>query len=566
MAKVVETGRLRCHRAPRERTGTGDRRVSVSIDSNDRTGFGLHRIWPGALWLGLAALAAIVFFHQGMLDLWQAWQTPEYSHGPLIPLISGYLFLRQMKGVPPSTVPVTDRWPGVLVLIAALLLGLFGNVTQIQKLIAVALIIWVGGMILVSFGWRRGHQFWPPVLHLCFMLPLPFFLYWKTSIFLQGVSSELGVTVIRMMEIPVFLDGNIIDLGIYKLHVAEACSGLRYMFPIMSFTYIFAVLYQGSVWHKGILLFAAVPIAILMNSLRIGIIGVLVDSYGIEQAEGFLHVFEGWVIFLLCILAMLALSRLLMVLSGDKRSFADVLDVDTTGLGGQLARIGDIRPSRAMLGMSAVFLAAGLAWSPLTTPEPEEIRRDPFLLFPSELGEWQSLGRQTLPPEIAGVLAADDYLVTNYVSPNHAAPVDFFIAWYRDQNKGGIHSPEVCIPAGGWEMSEITQAEIPVEIAGRAGGPLMIPVNRAIIQKGLSRQLVYYWFDQAGRRLTSDYAAKAWLLVDALRTGRTDGALVRLVTPIGEGEPIERAEGRLQSMLSAAMPVLPGYIATDLNE
>ena len=77
------------------------------------------------------------------------------------------------------------------------------------------------------------------------------------------------------MGVPVFLDGNIIDLGVYKLQVAEACSGLRYLFPIMSFSYVFAVLYRGSVWHKIVLLLAAVPIAVVMNSIRIGVIGLL---------------------------------------------------------------------------------------------------------------------------------------------------------------------------------------------------------------------------------------------------------------------------------------------------
>ena len=103
------------------------------------------------------------------------------------------------------------------------------------------------------------------------------------------------------MGVPVYLDGNVIDLGVYKLQVAEACSGLRYLFPIMSFTYVFAVLYRGPLWHKLVLLALAVPIAVLMNAVRIGIIGILVDRYGIAQAEGFLHVFEGWVVFLSCI-------------------------------------------------------------------------------------------------------------------------------------------------------------------------------------------------------------------------------------------------------------------------
>ena len=89
-----------------------------------------------------------------------------------------------------------------------------------------------------------------------------------------------------------------IDLGVTMLQVAEACSGLRYLFPIMSFTYVFAVLYRGPLWHKLVLLFLAVPVAVLMNAVRIGIIGILVDRYGIAQAEGFLHLFEGWVVFL----------------------------------------------------------------------------------------------------------------------------------------------------------------------------------------------------------------------------------------------------------------------------
>ena len=139
------------------------------------------------------------------------------------------------------------------------------------------------------------------MLHLVFMLPLPKFLYWKLTTTLQFISSEIGVSLVRAAGVPVYLDGNVIDLGIYKLQVAEACSGLRYLFPIMSFSYVFAVLYRGPVWHKIVLLLAAAPLAVLMNSVRIGIIGILVDRYGIGQAEGFLHFFEGWVIFLSCI-------------------------------------------------------------------------------------------------------------------------------------------------------------------------------------------------------------------------------------------------------------------------
>ena len=119
------------------------------------------------------------------------------------------------------------------------------------------------------------------------------------------------------------------------LQVAEACSGLRYLFPIMSFTYVFAVLYRGPLWQKLVLLALAVPVAVMMNAVRIGIIGILVDRYGVAQAEGFLHVFEGWVVFLSCIAILFGLVKAMQWLVGDRRPLGEALDLDFSGLGGR---------------------------------------------------------------------------------------------------------------------------------------------------------------------------------------------------------------------------------------
>jgi EpsI family protein len=107
-------------------------------------------------------------------------------------------------------------------------------------------------------------------------------------------------------------------------------------------------------------------------------------------------------------------------------------------------------------------------------------------------------------------------------------------------------------------MSAIETSEITVNVRGQG---LRVPVNRAVIQKGLERQLVYYWFDQAGRRLASDYAAKVWLVWDAYDRGRTDGALVRLITPITQGEDDAAADARLQSLMGDILPELPQFIS-----
>jgi exosortase D (VPLPA-CTERM-specific) len=282
--------------------------MAMTTQSGEARGLGLPVNPAGLAWLAVAVLSTLPLFWFGLAGLASEWSRPEFSHGPVIPVLSFYMFLREMKAVPPVATPVTDRWPGVILIGIGLMLAVMGNLVRIDDIVFYALIIWVGGLILTGFGYKRGIVFWPSVLHLVFMLPLPQFIYWKINTALQLVSSEIGVWFVRLAGVPVFLDGNVIDLGIYKLLVAEACSGLRYLFPIMSFSYVFAVLYKGPLWHKLVLLLAAVPIAVLMNSFRIGMIGVLVDRYGIGQAEGFLHFFEGWIIFISCIVILFGMA------------------------------------------------------------------------------------------------------------------------------------------------------------------------------------------------------------------------------------------------------------------
>jgi exosortase D (VPLPA-CTERM-specific) len=515
----------------------------------------------GLVWLAVALAGAGLVFWDGLISLGAAWSTPEYSHGPLIPLLSFWMYLREMRAVPPVAGPVTDRGPGLAITLFALSIGLAGHIVQIPDIITYGFILWVGGLLLTTYGWRRGILFWPSVLHLVYMLPLPNFLYWPLSIELQLISSEIGVWVIRSLGIPVFLDGNVIDLGAWKLQVAEACSGLRYLFPILSFSYITALLYRGPVWHKIVLLVAAAPITVLMNSFRIGMIGVLVNSYGIEHAEGFLHAFEGWIIFAACVAVLMLLAVGLQRLTRDPKPLSEALDLDFAGLDRQLARVRGIVPARSLAVAGIAALGLGLAMH-LTPPrETAAVPREPLVLFPRTVADWSG---QTvrLDPEVEGVLAADDYLSARYTGPGGA--VDLFVAWYARQAGGaGIHSPEVCLPTGGWEVSDWRQEVVAVPATGPGAVPgrtIAVPVNRAVIQKGLERQLVWYWFEGRGRRETSDYLAKLAVVWDAAADGRSDGALVRLVTPIGPGEDEDAAAARLTRFLAEALPDLPRFV------
>jgi len=446
----------------------------------------LPQINLGGLGLFAALIAiSLPIFWIGFAMLGAAWITPEYSHGPLIPLISLYLFLRERRSTPRIDTPKRTK-PGIALLGCALVLGIFGNLVAIPDIAAYALIMWTGGLMLICMGWEAGKHHWKPVLHLIFMLPLPQFLYWQLTIQLQLM----------------------------------------------------------------------VPLTIVMNSIRIGMIGVLVNAYGISHAEGFLHFFEGWVIFGTCIGLLFLTALGLQRLTRNPKPLRDVIDVETDGLGGQVAQVLTLAPSRGMI--------AGLALSGLITaafvltPSPPRAlpERDIFAIFPRSLGDWQA---QIIPldPEVEAVLDATDYINATYMSPNSPAPVTFFSAWYASQTEGaGIHSPEVCLPVGGWEI--FTLAPHAISMPGTIYGDF--DVNRAVIQKGLSKQLVYYWFDQRGRRMTNDFAAKATVVYDSLTRGRTDGAMVRFTTPIGAKESEAAADARIQAFMAEALGTLPTFV------
>lgn len=530
----------------------------MSFTSNSTSALrpaGTFSSW-GVFWLLVAILGAGVFFQTGVDALLTAWQLPEYSHGPLIPVLSSILFLRQLKEVPGPVGPITRRWPGVVVVIFAVLLGAFGRIIQISDFATYAMILWIGGMLLIVMGWNRGKHFWPPVLHLVYMLPLPGVLYYGLSTYLQGVSSHLGVFFLQMLNVPVYLDGNIIDLGVYKLQVAEACSGLRYLFPILSFSYIFAVLYRGPMWHKAVLLISAVPITVFMNSVRIAIAGVVVDRYGTAFVEGFTHFMEGWVIFITCVLILFGLARLMLMLNPVKMTLVESLDLEFEGLGRQLGRVRAIEPSAVLIGAAVVMAGLAAIWQMVPARELSMVERESFYAFPSHLGDWTAGDKQRLDPAIEKVLKADDYLSVNLGRVNQPEPVELFVAWYKDQNNGGTHSPTVCLPNSGWEIAKLEK----ITVADDLGGQAPFSLNRVIIQKGLDRMMVYYWFDQQGERTASGYRAKLLLAQSKVLTGRSDGALVRLITPIEKDESDAAAEARLQDALRQVIKPLPQFL------
>jgi EpsI family protein len=156
--------------------------------------------------------------------------------------------------------------------------------------------------------------------------------------------------------------------------------------------------------------------------------------------------------------------------------------------------------------------------------------------------------------EFVDQLQFSDYAMVDFKN-NRGQIVNFYTAYYESQRKGkATHSPETCLPGAGWIFREAGATDIAV------GSGKSMRINRAFIEKTGTKELTYYWFAQRGRILTSLYQVKIYSFWDALTKHRTDGALVRLITPVYERESVGDAETRLQGFTKAIVPVLKEYI------
>jgi len=174
--------------------------------------------------------------------------------------------------------------------------------------------------------------------------------------------------------------------------------------------------------------------------------------------------------------------------------------------------------------------------------------------FPKQVGDW--VGRDLpIQPTVLEVLGAGEFLLRTYVRAPNEPDISLFLAYFPSQRAGStIHSPQNCLPGAGWTPLEASR----MLLSGPDGRT--ISVNRYIIARGLDRQLVLYWYQAHGRVVPSEYWAKIYLVADAIRMNRTDGSLVRIITPVDRGETVEQAQLRALAFTQQALPLLDRYI------
>ncbi len=510
--------------------------------------------WFIVLFAFMVAGLSLWLYWDGLAYMWQAWsEAPEYSHAALIPPIAAFLIWQQKDRL--EHIPYDGSWWGVgLVLLGGALL-LLGQLATIYTLVQYAYVVTLCGLVLAFTGVRAFRWLAAPLLILVLMIPLPQFVLANLSTKLQLLSTDLGVWLMRLFDISVYVEGNVIDLGGYKLQVAEACSGLRYLFPLMTLGFLMAYFYKGAAWKRGVLFLSTIPITLVMNSMRVGTIGVMVEHWGIGMAEGFLHEFQGWMVFMLSAGLLLVEVALLNRVGHENGTWRQLFGVEfpaPTPPGAALRK----RPlPKTFVAAAAVLIAFVVTAEVL--PRPAEIipARANFVEFPMHLDGWVG-HRSSLEGVYIDQLKLDDYLLADYVNDD-GRQTNLYISYYNTQRKGeAVHSPRACLPGGGWQFREFGQRELPaVQFNGHT-----LPVNRTVIELGNQRELVYYWFQQRGRIVTNEFAVKWYLFWDAVTRHRTDGAMVRLITAVPLGANEAAADRQLTEFASRIAPELTRYI------
>jgi exosortase len=255
-------------------------------------------LWPGIL----AGLTVILYAPvlKNLVADW--WNNPDYGHGFLVPVFSGYVLWREREKWLNTEIKPSNF--GLLVMLGAVVILLGGSLGAELFTTRISLLILLAGMILFLTGWKMLRAVSLPLAFLILMIPLPVLIYNQITFPLQLLASRFATFWLELVRVPVLREGNVLILPNYSLEVVEACSGIRSLMTLLTLAIAYGYLVERRRWVRYALAILMVPIAIVSNAIRIMGTGVLTFHFGPKAAEGFFHEFSGWIIFLAALILM----------------------------------------------------------------------------------------------------------------------------------------------------------------------------------------------------------------------------------------------------------------------
>ncbi len=529
--------------------------VATQLSTRESRFFSRLPQWQAAgLLLLIAGLYASILWH--LLLQWVGPHSdPNFQHGIFVPLFALFVLWQDRKKL--ASIPPSPSWAGFPLVYLSLLMLLLGVLGAELFFSRVSLLILLAGLIILFKGWRFFRAVLFPWAFLILMIPIPTLLINQVTFPLQLLASQLATGLLELVGVPVLRQGNVITLAAMPLNVAEACSGIRSLLTLVTLAIIYGYLMETRMWVRVVLVCAAVPIAVIANSFRIFGTGLLVQNGHPDLAEGFFHSFSGWLIFVVALLLLFAVHRVIALIGKSSavapRGLAPVhvpVHIEAQPAGEFRMKSGSFRFGIVAVPMLATaIIVQAHARTEYSPP------REPLSSLPLQIDGWTGTD-DTLDQDTLDILGHPEYILRDYQDSSQAQPwINLFIPYYASQKAGDtIHSPHHCLPGAGWVP---TSREI-VQLNRPDGSPF--PVNRYVITRGEERQLVLYWFQAHGREVASEYWAKYYLIYDSVRMNRSDGGLVRLLTPMLDGESADAAQARVMKLGSQIVPLLDKYI------
>ncbi len=252
--------------------------------------------WPYLLWFGVLLVVCYAPVLDNITHQWHA--SDDMGHGLFVPLIAGYIVWERREELLAQPVR-RSRW-GLLLIAwgaAQACLGALGAEIFVQR---AAFMISLYGVTWYFAGTRVVRILAFPLLLLWFMIPIPGIIYKQVTFPLQLLASRLAEVGLEVLGYTVLREGNILELAGQQISVVEACDGIRALFSLSFFSLAYAYFFHPKVWMRWVMLVATIPVAVIANCSRVVLTGI-VGEHDVKLAQGFLHGFSGWIIFVVAI-------------------------------------------------------------------------------------------------------------------------------------------------------------------------------------------------------------------------------------------------------------------------
>ena len=249
---------------------------------------------PPVVTLLTAALFAVVFARPARVLAWEWWNNPEAGHGLLLAPLA--VWFAWKSGIDPAARP--NRALGLTIMVAGIFFRWVSDLAAELFIMRGSMLMTLVGILVWYFGVRQALRWWLPITLLALSIPLPELILSRIALPLQFIASNIGAALLSWREIPVLLTGNVIRIPGHELFVAEACSGLRSLTALISLGVLLGAITLNHATSRVLLVASAIPVAIMLNGVRVFLTGFLVFFVDPKLGEGFMHLTEGWLIFL----------------------------------------------------------------------------------------------------------------------------------------------------------------------------------------------------------------------------------------------------------------------------